>query len=262
MRGITRDTFAELLDQKIIWVIVILTLLAILLASASRSIDIKMQVDGADVDALAEQAAVRAMNVVDLFLAFLIFLVVMSSASSITHMLERGRADYFLSKPVSRTFLFLTKLTSVWLVYGGLVLLAGFLVYLTFSMVDQSFAPGILMLIGIGALQILVWLSITFAAGVFSGSTALAIVSAFMIWMFQFILTGREAIKMFFNSNIASTIVDTLYYILPKSSEMSKVGVSLAIGQPVETWVPVWTSALFGLVLVIVTLVYLKRKDY
>ena len=262
MRGMTRDTLAEMKDQKIIWVIAVLTLIAMLLAAASRSIDVRMQVDGADVQGLADVATDRAIKAVDLFMAFLIFVVVMASASSVTHMLERGSADYFLSKPVSRRFLLLSKLSSVWTVYGSTVLIASFMVYLTFSMVDKLFDPGILLLILFGAMQILVWLCITFAAGVFSGSTALVIVSAFMIWIFQSILTGREAMKMFFNSDIASAVIDTVYYILPKTSEMAGVGVALATGQTVESWIPVWTSCVFGAVLVVVTLFYLNRKDY
>jgi ABC-type transport system involved in multi-copper enzyme maturation permease subunit len=262
MRGITRDTLAEMFDRKIIWVFGILTVLAMLIASASRSIDIKIESSGADMDALQSGLANIAMNSLDLFLAFMVFLAVMSSASSITHMLERGRADYFLSKPISRKFLFLSKLSSVWMVNGAIVLTGALLVYCTVAMIHQFFEVKVFLLLAVAALQLFIWLTVTFAAGVFTGSTASAIVAAFMLWIFQLILTGREGIKMFFNSSVASAIVDTLYYIFPKTSEMSKIGVSLATGQTIESWTPIWTSGLFGVVLVVATLIYFARKDY
>ena len=262
MRGMTRDSFAEMFDRKIIWIFAVLTLLAVLGASASRSLNVRMKASGADWETVKGEVTTIAMNSLDAFVAFLVFLAVMASASAIPHMLERGRADYFLSKPLSRRTLLLSKLTSIWFVYGATVVCAGLLVFGTVAMVHQLFDGRVFWLLAMAAVQLLVWLSLTFAAGVFTGSTAMAIITAFMVWILQMILTGREAIKMFFNSDIASAVVDGLYYIFPKTSELSELGLTLAIGQTVDNWLPLWSSLLFAAVVISIALAYFVRKDY
>lgn len=262
MRGITRDTLAEMFDRKVIWLFIGLTVIAMLVIAASRSLSVNIQANGMDLNSAKDQVTEIAMGSLAAFVSLLIFIAVMASASAIPHMLERGRADYYLSKPVSRRTLFLSKLASVWAVYGGVIVVACIAVFGTVSIVHGFFDGRVFLLLAIAALEYLVWLSITFAAGILTGSTSMAIVSAFMIWIFQMILSGREGIKMFFNSPWASRIVDTLYYIMPKTGEMGEVGLNLATGQPIASWVSIWTSLLFGVVIVIGALIHFARKDY
>lgn len=262
MRGMTRDSFAEMFDRKILWVFAVLTLLAVLGASASHSLNVRMKASGADWETVKGEVVTIAMNSLDAFVALLVFLAVMASASTVPHMLERGRADYFLSKPISRRTLLLSKLSSVWVVYGAIVVLAGLLVFGTVAAVHQLFDGRVIWLLATAALQLLVWLCVTFAASVFTGSTAMAIITAFMVWIIQMILTGREAIKMFFNSDFASAVVDGLYYVFPKTSELSNIGLALATGQTVDNWLPLWSSLLFGVVVIYIALAYFVRKDY
>lgn len=262
MRGIIRDSIAEILDRKTFWIFGILTGIAVLLAAASRSIDINIQTNDPAYDMAMQQVQVIAMRSLSAYLAFLVFLAVMASASVLPTMLERGRADFYLSKPISRQSLLLSKMLAIWLVYGGVVALSCTLVYGTVSLVHGAFEPRVFLMLGVASLQFLVWLSITFAAGVFTGSTSMAIVTAFLVWILQLVLIGREAIKMFFDSDIVGAAVDGLYYVLPKSSQMADVGLALAINDKVLSWLPIWSSLLFAVAILLVALAFFRQKDY
>lgn len=262
MRGMTRDSLAELFDRKILWVFAVLTVFAMLGAAASRSLNVRLKTSGADWQTVKGEVMLTAMKSLDAFVALLVFLAVMASASAVPHMLEKGRADYFLSKPISRKSLLLSKISSTWVVYSAVVVLAGLLVFGTISLIHELFDLRVFWLLCTAAVSLLVWFSITFAAGIFSGSTAMAIIAAFMTWIAQTVLAGREGLKMFFSSDIADAIVDGLYYIFPKMSELSDLGLALALGEFVDNWLPLWSSLLFGVGVMTVALVYFVRKDY
>lgn len=262
MRGIVRDSLSEMLDRKIFWVFGVVTVLSILLAALSRNIDVNIQTSDPAFDMAKQQVHIIAIRSLSAYLAFLVFLAVMASASIMPTMLERGRADFYLSKPISRPSLLISKLLSTWLVYGGMVIISCLLVYGTVGLVHGTFDSKVLLMLAIASLQLLVWLSITFAAGVFSGSTSMAIITAFLLWILQAVLIGREAIKMFLESKFASVAIDGLYYVTPKSSQIADIGLALAINDNVYSWLPLWTSLSFAAVLLLVTLAFFRNRDY
>ena len=49
-------------------------------------------------------------------------------------------------------------------------------------------------------------------------------------------------------SESSRTIVRVLYHVLPKTSDLGSMVRSTILHQPIESWMPVWTTALFGAV--------------
>jgi ABC-type transport system involved in multi-copper enzyme maturation permease subunit len=262
MRGLIADTFAEMLDRKLLWVFAIVTGFALLIVFGLRALE-NLEIQGQEIDltgvnGLLAQEMIRGY---DMFMYFLVFLGVLATAGLIPNMLIRGRSDYYLSKPISRTQLLVGKTLSIWIVYGGTIVAAVAVMYLAGGLSVGVFPSEILTVIGINLLILVVWLSVTVFAGVAFGSNAMAVMTAFAIWLAQYLLSFHEWVSEVTSNGAVIAIIDTLYYIMPKTSQMSNLALEIASGR-VTTWLPLWSSLLFAAVLFGVTLALFRRKDY
>ena len=113
MFGIFHDTFSELLNRKTLVFYIVVTALTILIVLGSGAIgvggdaQIDIEINKQDVNDAFGNPVMRGFGS---YVYFLIFLTVMAIAGLIPNMLVKGRADYYLSKPYSRTSFFLNKL--------------------------------------------------------------------------------------------------------------------------------------------------------
>jgi hypothetical protein len=56
--------------------------------------------------------------------------------------------------------------------------------------------------------------------------------------------------------------VRVLYYVLPKISDVSVIIRHLILNQPVESWMPVWSSALFGAAALLLGIWKFQRRSF
>ena len=265
MRGITRDSLVEMFDRKLIYVFALVTVLTVLVVILSGSIDgqIRVQTGGnMNTEDLNQVLGDPVIRMFELFVSILVFLAVMGTAGAIPTMLEKGQADFYLSKPLSRTSLFLNKFMGVFIVYGLTVVLCGVIVYLSIGLVHGMFNIRVGYLFVFSLLSFFIWYSITAFAGVAFGSNSIAIMSAFIVWILQKVLDAREWIKTLADSKPVDYIVDTLYYIIPKTGEISSMSVNVTTGKAIHDWMPLYSSLLFALVMIYITVYIIKRKDY
>jgi len=269
MRGITRDCLAELLDRKTIWLFGFIAVisLAVLIGAFLLMNDREMQLDPA-VEAGFDPGALFLTGFLRGFMWLMVFLAVMATAGEFPVMLQRGRADFYLSKPISRQSLYMNKLLGVWIVYGGFIAAVTLLLFAVGSIFSGSFDWHVVYTIGMNMLVMLLWLSITGFFGIISGSTVTAIMMAFVIWIVQMVLTLREdlirgiaAMIGMSDAKVLNSIGDGLYYILPKPSQMYDMIGELADGE-VTTWLPLWSSMLFAMALLLLAMWVFRRKDY
>lgn len=258
MRGIIRDCFDELLDRKVIYVFGAVTLIAALGSIASFILESKLQ----DMMAVASQVEgsiiLRAFN---WHMYILVFLSVMATAGLIPDMLARGRADFYLSKPLSRARLLLTKVFGTWIVYGSLMVASFMANYFLSSALNGIFDFRFLYIVIINLLAFLIWLSVTSFAAILTRSTAISMMTAFLVWIAQWVLQYHDFVKEITDSKILIYIVDALYYIFPKASELSSM-TNAVIAGGVESWLPLYSSLLFAVALMTVTVVIFNRKSY
>ncbi len=261
MRGLLKDTVRELFDRKIIWVYAVLTILAVLITFAARAVEINIHgqdVDLTEMDEVLAQSAARGLNVL---LYILVFFTVLGAAGIIPSMFIRGRADYFLSKPISRSGLLLSKVISIWLVHS-IVLLAAFVLELVaIGVAFGHFDVGLLWLPVVYILTLFVWLSIIGFAGIWFGSNAMSLIAAFVVWLLQYLLSFHEWVAQLTTSKTIVFIVDVLYYIVPGTGQMSDTALALAIDSNAE-WLPVWSSLLFAVALLVAAIGVFRRKEY
>jgi hypothetical protein len=265
MRGMLRDTISELIDRKAIWGYLALTVLGVtVVVLAGRFVD-TTRPDTFDLKNAADSAAETARRLhsgIFTLGALLVFLSVMFTAGVFPNMLERGRAEFYLSKPLARTNLYLMKLAAVWLVYSGLIIACLASVYLAGAVTFGLFDIRILYLFGLVLFSMALWLSITGLLGVVTGSTLTVVTVTILTWTAQAIVAGHDKMKEIVTSAALRTVIDAIYYVLPKDSEVGSIEQSLAAGGPVEDWLPLWSTALFCLLMLFLGLQIFKRKSY
>jgi hypothetical protein len=146
-----------------------------------------------------------------------------------------------------------------------MIALSGIIVYATLVLVHGGFhLRTVVSLLCAEAIGFFIWLTITSCAGIWFGSHALAIMSAFIIWIIRLGLSWLrdDFFKQLIQSDFVSGLVDALYYIVPKTGEISELGDRLALGQPVESWMPLWSSLLFAFAAMYLAILIFTRKNY
>jgi len=263
MRGITRDCVVEMFDRKTVYLFVAVVLVSIVISLLSPKPDIEIQMQGnMDMTPMADWLRNPLTKALSVFLSFVLFLAVLATAGLVPNMLVKGRADFFLSKPLSRTALLLHKMLGIWVVYGAMVVLCGIAIYVTMLLRSNFFDWKVFYLFAFNFVSFFIWLSIIVTVGIVSGSGAISIMGAFLAWVAQFILSYHTQIKSFYDSKPVGYIVDTLYYIVPKTGEVSNLANALALGKPVESWMPLYSSLIFAVLFVILAIIVFKRKSY
>lgn len=268
MRGLTRDTVQEMFDRKTFYMYIVVTILAVGFFLVLGSLNIQIDSSGpGGPDQIAEQAQKTVNQVMDgafsIYVTFLIFLTVLAMAALFPRMLERGRADFYLSRPLSRTSLYMNKFVGIFVTYGSVILASSIIVYLTLAIMRGSFDFRFFAFLMIGAaVSLFIWQTIIICGGIVSGTQTMAIMSAFVIFFLQWVLNKREPIAAFLKSKAVTGILDTLYYILPKTSEVSDFFSDLGTGKPGVGWMPLYSSVIFALVVMYLTILVLRRKNY
>lgn len=261
MKGLLKDTVRELLDRKMIWVYAVLVALAMLTTFGARAVEINIQGQNVDLTEMGEMLAQSAARGLNVFLYILVFFTVLGTAGLIPSMFIRGRADYFLSKPISRQGLILNKVISIWLVYSIVLLAAFALVAATIGIAFGYFDIALLWLPVFYSLTLFIWLSVTSLAGIWFGSNAMSLIAAFVVWLLQYLLSFHEWVAQLTSSKTVIFVVDMLYYIVPKTGQMSDAALALAIGSDFE-WLPLWSSLLFAVALLVITIGVFRRKEF
>ncbi|MCX7878898.1 MAG: ABC transporter permease [Ignavibacteria bacterium] len=209
----------------------------------------------------------------------IIFFSIISTASFIPSMLEKGTIDLLISKPISRTTILISKyLGAVLFVFLSMVFLLGSIwLILSFksSYWDFTFLFSILSI----SFAFAVMYSIVVLIGLTTNSSIISIlVCFFLIFVLSPILSIRETIIFpLFNNSTVEFILNFLYYVLPKPGEIRDITTSLINGETVNFWktsfntesstfTPSWMSAIssfiFAAVLTSFSVYLFSRKDY
>jgi ABC-type transport system involved in multi-copper enzyme maturation permease subunit len=265
MKGITRDTVVEMFDRKMIWLFLIITLLAVLITIISGGVNLSIEEQSSQqgMAGLEQFKSAILAPVTIAYIGILSFLAILGTAGLFPRMLERGRAEFYLSKPISRTSLYFNKMFGIFAAYFALILVSSIIFYAVLTLVHGSFSLKLIVTALVTeAIIFFIYLTITICAGIIFGSHAIAIMTAFIIWVIQAVLGGREVIKQVITSKFFTGSVDALYYIVPKSGDISDLGRNVALGQPIQSWMPLWSSLLFSLVVIFITIWIFNRKNY
>jgi ABC-2 type transport system permease protein len=175
------------------------------------------------------------------------FLALFATAHLVPRLQEKGTIDLYLSRPVGRIPLLLSRYA------GGLLLAAANLVYLIGSMwliivwKTRVLHPRFLLSGAVILFTIAALMAFAFLIGVITSSTGVSLMATYAIFFFSAILVTHDKISAAVSTETAARIVDGLYWILPKTAELGQATIALVAGaQAPERLANVAHFAVFG----------------
>jgi ABC-type transport system involved in multi-copper enzyme maturation permease subunit len=253
--ALIKDTFHEAFARRIFWgffgccTALLLFLMFIMRVDVVEGAMATITIFGRqgrpmdDVQGLVEQTQ----SVIAMALFFMgMALAVFASAGLVSAMFEPGRIELLLSKPVSRVELLLGRYV------GNVLVIAANMLYLVvgswiiFGLKTQVWGSGYLVSSLLTILMFAVLLAVLVLAGVLWDSAGVGTMITFAIMFVTPILAQKTTIERLLDSEWSRNVVRVAYYVLPKTSDVSVIMRHMILHQPVESWMPVWSSALFG----------------
>jgi len=197
------------------------------------------------------------------------FLAIFATAHLVPRLQEKGTIDLYLSRPVGRVPLLLSRYA------GGLLLSASNVLYLMGAMwlivvwKTRIVHPRFLMAGGIILFGIACLMAFAFLIGVLTSSTGVSIMATFAVFFLSAILSNHDHIAAALSSEWSAQLVHGLYWVFPKTAELGKAVVGLVLGdegprrlRAALTLSPFLTTGLFGLSCLGLASWRFSRKDF
>jgi ABC-2 type transport system permease protein len=269
--ALIRDTFREAFARKIFWGLFGLSTVMILFFLFLLRIDL---VEGGlaafkmfgqtvspatDVDRL-----VRGVygGIATFLYGFGMFLAVFASAGLIPSVLEPGRIELLLSKPVSRTHILLGRYVGNVLVVSCNIIYLVLGVWTILGIKTGIWSPVFLISIATTIFTFAVLLSVVILIGVLFESAALATMVAAALMILSLVLAQINIMLRLLSSEWSRQIWRTLYYALPKVYDLGKMTLDAIRNRTFDGFMPIWTSALFAAVVLTGALLIFARRDF
>jgi ABC-type transport system involved in multi-copper enzyme maturation permease subunit len=150
------------------------------------------------------------------------FMAVFATAHLVPRMQDKGTVDLYLSRPVSRVKLLLSRYVA------GLILAASNVIYLMWTVWlivvwKTGVAHGRFLIGGaIIFLVISVLLAFAFLVGVITSSTAVSIMTTFGIFFFGLAMAGHDKYAAAVSKDWQAWVIETLYWVFPKTAQMGQ----------------------------------------
>ena len=199
------------------------------------------------------------------------FLAIFATAHLVPRMQEKGTIDLYLSRPVARVKLLLSRYLA------GLLLAASNVVYLMVSVwAIVAYKTGVMnarfLIAGsIIMLVIATLLATAFLIGVITSSTAVSIMTTYGIFIFSAALVGHENFAAAVSKEWQANLINGLYWIFPKTAELAQAVVAFVGGQEMSmpermtsvlTPAPFLTTAAFGIGCLALASWLFTRKEF
>ncbi|MFH2036743.1 MAG: hypothetical protein ABIJ45_10100 [Candidatus Zixiibacteriota bacterium] len=261
-KAILIDSFWEIRAGKMLYIYAAVTLFTALIMAIIPEI----QVGGEDIlnsgiigDSLI--GGVAGMFY-DKFIGFMIFLIYLGTTWLIPSFLKKGRVELALSKPIGRINLLSMKFFSLYLLSILILTLVSLVVWAVLSMRLDSFTAGIFPSLLAAYAEFFVIFAIIFAFGVITRSGAFALMSYFILKIVTGLLAAREIAFEAIGKSVLTTILDTLYHILPKFIDMNESLMLYIAGDPNVDYYPIWSTILFAVLIYAITVWVFQKRDY
>ena len=266
----TKLTVQEALSRKIFIFflgvsVFILILLAIIFLSADldQMLPFLSVTKANGIDLVSELVGAIKMFIIAPLFGIGLFLSIFSVSSFIPNMLEKGSIELLLSNPVSRTQILLGKFFGgVFVVFINLIfLIVGIwiLTGLKFGIWEASILYAILTI----TFTFAVLYGLIILIGILTQSSVLAMMLTYLIFLIVSpLLTARDKLALLIKSETVKGILEVLYYIFPKTSEMGNITMIASTGGEVQNFQPVITSFLFMILTLYISIIIFNKKDY
>lgn len=269
--ALIRDTFREALARKIFWGLFGLSTLMILFFLFLMRIDV---VEGAlatvtlfgrtmdrttDVDRLVRGTYA---GIATFLYTWGMFLAVFASAGLIPSVLEPGRIELLLSKPVSRTHILLGRYAGNVLVVSANISYLVVGVWLIFGWKTGIWSKSFLLSIVTTIFVFAVLLTVVVLVGVLFESAALATMITVGLMILSPILAQTSTVNRLLSSEWSRQLWNGIYYALPKVYDMGKMTLDMIARGKFDSWMPIWSSGMFAVVVLGTALFVFQKRDF
>ena len=268
--ALIRDTFREAMARKIFWGLFGLSTALILFFLFLLRIDVveggtaTMSMFGRDGRQMDVERLVRGVHgaIATFLYSIGMFLAIFASAGLVPSLLEPGRIELLLSKPIARWHLLLGRYignvlivlaNTAWLVVG---------VWLIFGLKAGVWDARFLVAIASTVFLFCVLLTVVFLVGVLFESAALATMVPVALMIISPILAQEKTVVKLLSSEWARTLWKALYHALPKVFDIGRMTLNIVRREPVESWLPLGTTAIFAVVILALAIWQFERRDF
>ncbi|MEA2568470.1 MAG: type transport system permease protein [Acidobacteriota bacterium] len=197
------------------------------------------------------------------------FLAIFATAHLVPRMQEKGTVDLYLSRPVSRVKLLLSRyvaglilagtnvfylITSIWLI----------VMWKTHVFHPRFFLGGLLIMFVIAVL-----LAFAFLIGVVTSSTAVSIMGSYGLFFFGIMLAGHDRFAAAVSKEWQANVIQAMYWVVPKTLEMAKAVVAFVSGASAPDQIqsalapaPFLSTAAFGIGCLVLASWLFQRKEF
>ncbi len=197
------------------------------------------------------------------------FLALFATAHLVPRLQEKGTIDLYLSRPIGRVPLLLSRYA------GGLLLAGANVLYLIGSMwlivvwKTHVFHPRFLLSGAVILFTIATLMAFAFLVGVITSSTGVALMATYAIFFFAAILAAHDRISAAVSTEFAARVVDGIYWVLPKTAQLGQAAVALVAGKEaperladINHLAVYGSTALFGVAALGLASWLFSRKDF
>lgn len=254
-RALVVDTFREASARKIIWgffgcsTVLILFFLLIVKIDVVQGAIATMTIFGKTGQTQDVNRAVRGAHagIAALLYGFGMLLAILASAGLIPTIFEPGRIELLLSKPIERWHILLGRYLGNLLVIALNIFYPVLTLWIIFGVKTGVWTAGFLWGSILTLFMFAVYLSVILLVGVVWESAVVATMITFGMIILSLIVFNKTMIERLLSSEWSRDIVRGLYYLLPKVIDIGQILGKIVQEQPVESWMPVWSTALFGM---------------
>ncbi|MCE5310882.1 MAG: ABC transporter permease [Acidobacteriales bacterium] len=269
--ALVSDTFREAMARKIFWALFGLSTALILFFLFLMKIDV---VEGAmatvtlfgqtnrkmtDVSRLVRQVHG---GIATFLYTWGMALAVFASSGLVPTVLEPGRIELLLSKPVRRWQILLGRYLGNLAVVGLNVAYLIASVWLIFGWKTGVWSPGFLYAIATTVFIFAVLLSVVVLTGVLFESSAVSTMVTIGLGLMSPILAQHTIAEKLLSSEWSRWLWRALYEMLPKVFDVGRITLNLVRGDRVDSLMPLATSGLFALAVLSLSLYIFSKKDF
>jgi len=269
--ALVRDTFREAFARLVFWAFYTLSTLVIVFFLFLLKIDM---VEGARATiSVFGQGSNRARDVQDVITIFQagtatflytwgMAIAVFASAGLISCMFEAGRIELLLSKPVGRAHLLLGRYLGTLLVVTLNICYLVVGVWIILGWKAGVWKAAFLWTIPATVFLFAILLSVIVLLSVLFENAALSIMVSFALMVLSPILAQTKLAERLLSAQWSRSLWKALYHFFPKGYDIGKMTLEIVRGRTVESFLPIWSSALFAVVMLGLSLRVFSRKDY
>ena len=189
------------------------------------------------------------------------FLGIFALAPLLSSYLENGMAGLLFTKALARWQIFLGRVAGAFVVFiATVVLLDGIPAFYFWARTGIS-AKNFLLAVGILMVSFISLVAIMALVAIQRNGPAPAIIIAFLQVAISAVLSNRDQLYNAFTSNWFRQSMDFTYYILPKNADLSTMATRFFNNGAIASWMPLWSTVLFTVAILGLTIWQLQRKS-